>query len=173
MAIGHAEHPDAASSPADLIRQLHRMKHEAGLTYREIAVRARESGDFLPSSTIAGALARDTLPREEVLVAFVRACTRDEEAVESWARARGAIAARAQSAPSPAPPSPVPPPTRSESAPGSSAARRRWRRPLLAAAVGTTCVTTAWWFAIRGTCDECGGARRTLPPLLTLVAQDR
>lgn len=133
--------PNAVSTPAELVAQMRRLKERSGLTYRQIAARAQEAGDFLPSSTLAGALARQTLPREGLLKAFVRACTRDEELVQSWVHARTAVAAGArQSAPlslSPVagtPPSPLS---------GASTPHRR-SRPLLALMLATACGTAAW-----------------------------
>lgn len=99
MAVGHPVHPNVASSPAELVQQMRRLKDWSGLTYRQISARAQDAGDCLPSSTAAGALARRTLPREELLAAFVRACTRDEQAVRSWTRERAAVAERARYGP--------------------------------------------------------------------------
>ncbi|GES34720.1 hypothetical protein San01_72080 [Streptomyces angustmyceticus] len=60
------------------------MRDRSGLTYRQLAVRAEEHGDVLPASTLAGALSRGSLPRSEVVEAFVRACGGSPEDVERW-----------------------------------------------------------------------------------------
>ncbi|MGA5895295.1 helix-turn-helix domain-containing protein [Streptomyces venetus] len=67
------------------------LKGWSGLTYREIAARARQNGDTLPSSTLAAVLGRATLPREDVVRAFVRVCGGEDE-TDAWLRARSGIA---------------------------------------------------------------------------------
>lgn len=64
------------------------MKDLSGLTYRQLAVRAEERGDVLPASTLAGTLSRGSLPRSEVVEAFVRACGGSPQDVERWLGAR-------------------------------------------------------------------------------------
>ncbi|GAB2907129.1 hypothetical protein [Streptomyces mayteni] len=140
--------PEAVSTPAELIRQMHRLKDQSGMTYRQIAARARDAGDFLPSSTLAGALSRHTLPSEELLAAFVRACTGDEQTVRSWLLARNAVAALAHH---PAPHrAPTPEPADQPTAPW-----HQWRRPALVLAfLATACGTAAWQLAARGNPDQ-------------------
>ncbi|MCM2388211.1 helix-turn-helix domain-containing protein [Streptomyces albipurpureus] len=158
-------HPNAASTPADLVAHMRRLKERSGLTYRQIAARAEEAGDILPSSTIAGALARQTLPREDLLKAFVRACTRDEQMVQSWAQAHRAVTAQGRQ------PAPLPllAPSRARILPlasrrGASPQNRR-SRPLLTLMLATACGTAAWqiitgarWFT-----NRAGGPISVLP----------
>ncbi|WP_432120001.1 helix-turn-helix domain-containing protein [Streptomyces sp. bgisy032] len=66
------------------------LKAWSGLTYREIAARAQRNGDSLPSSTLATVLGRATLPREDVVRAFVRVCGGEDE-TDAWLRARSGI----------------------------------------------------------------------------------
>ncbi|MFC9385703.1 helix-turn-helix domain-containing protein [Streptomyces venezuelae] len=91
----HTPDPRGARTPAEFLARLQALKDWSGLTYRELAARAESGGDVLPRSTVANMLARTTLPREELLTAFVRACgaTREEEA--RWRTVRNALAGRA------------------------------------------------------------------------------
>ncbi|MGW5677221.1 helix-turn-helix domain-containing protein [Streptomyces sp. NPDC003860] len=68
--------------------RLHALKDWSGLTYRELAQRASAVGDVLPRSTVANMLSRSTLPREELVVAFVRACGCGPDGIDSWTRVR-------------------------------------------------------------------------------------
>lgn len=68
------------------------MKDRSGLTYRQLAVRAEGRGDVLPASTLAGTLSRGSLPRPEVVEAFVRACGGSPEDVERWLAAHRDLA---------------------------------------------------------------------------------
>ncbi|WP_460806205.1 helix-turn-helix domain-containing protein [Micromonospora zhanjiangensis] len=87
--------PDHASSPAEFIGVMRALKEWSGLTYRQLQRRAGKTGDTLPHSTIAAVLSRGTLPREELVAAFVRACGQDETAVTIWLAARKRLAAQA------------------------------------------------------------------------------
>ncbi|UWP81587.1 hypothetical protein [Dactylosporangium fulvum] len=69
------------------------LKQWSGLTYRQLQRRAQQAGDVLPHSTAAAALTRTTLPREDVVAAFVRACGGDESSVARWLATRKRIAA--------------------------------------------------------------------------------
>ncbi|MFI1939057.1 RICIN domain-containing protein [Streptomyces purpureus] len=86
--------PREARSPAEFIAQLSALKEWSGLTYRELTARAEAVGDVLPRSTVANMLARTTVPREELLTAFVRACGAGPAAVESWLAVRKELAVR-------------------------------------------------------------------------------
>ncbi|MBY8886950.1 hypothetical protein K7472_19100 [Streptomyces sp. PTM05] len=57
--------------------QLRRLKEQSALSYRQLERTATRNGDVLPASTLATALNRGTLPREDLLTAFVRACGAD------------------------------------------------------------------------------------------------
>ncbi|MEU5976116.1 helix-turn-helix domain-containing protein [Streptomyces sp. NPDC047315] len=74
--------------------RLHALKEWSGLTYRELAQRAGAVGDVLPRSTVANMLSRSTLPREELVVAFVRACGSGPDGIDSWLRVRKELARR-------------------------------------------------------------------------------
>lgn len=68
------------------------LKERSGLTYRELEERAARNGDVLARSTLADILRRTSLPRPEILAAFVRACG-DGQQVGAWLDARNRIAA--------------------------------------------------------------------------------
>ncbi|MFF8378960.1 helix-turn-helix domain-containing protein [Streptomyces sp. NPDC015661] len=97
----HAPEPREARSPAEFLGRLQALKDWSGLTYRELSARAEAHGDVLPRSTVANMLSRPTLPREELLAAFVRACGLAPEAAEDWRTVRNALAARGVYEPDP------------------------------------------------------------------------
>uniref|UniRef100_UPI00278C46A9 helix-turn-helix domain-containing protein n=1 Tax=Streptomyces venezuelae TaxID=54571 RepID=UPI00278C46A9 len=99
----HTPDPRGARTPAEFLARLQALKDWSGLTYRELSARAESGGDVLPRSTVANMLARTTLPREELLTAFVRACgaTREEEA--EWRAVRNELTGRAGHGPGEAP----------------------------------------------------------------------
>lgn len=104
MAEGErAPGPGDVHDPAGFVAQLQALKDWSGLTYRELAARAEAVGDTLPRSTVANMLARATLPREELLVAFVRACGAGPAETELWLAARKHLAARRAPQPAPLP----------------------------------------------------------------------
>jgi hypothetical protein len=107
------EPPVDPLTPVAFMEQLRKLKEQSGLSYRQIERAATRNGDVLPASTLATALNRDTLPREDLLAVFVRACGADPDA---WTAARRRLVA----------PEPAPEP---EPAPASAAATRRGRRP--------------------------------------------
>ncbi len=63
---------------------LRQLRAWSGFTYRELTSRANAAGHALPHTTLASALARHTLPREGLLVAFVQACGLDQQALGRW-----------------------------------------------------------------------------------------
>ncbi|MEV0451736.1 helix-turn-helix transcriptional regulator [Streptomyces sp. NPDC050600] len=89
-----APDPREARNPAEFIARLQALKDRSGLTYRELSARAEATGDVLPRSTVANMLARTTVPREELLAAFVRACGVPPERAEGWETVRAELAAR-------------------------------------------------------------------------------
>ncbi|GGT15860.1 helix-turn-helix domain-containing protein [Streptomyces griseoviridis] len=94
--------PHEVRDVAGFIASMQRLKERSGLTYRELEERAARSGDVLARSTLADVLRRTSLPRPEVLAAFVRACG-DGERVDAWLDARDRLAAaRTITAPVPA-----------------------------------------------------------------------
>jgi tetratricopeptide (TPR) repeat protein len=87
--------PAAAHSPAEFVDALRRLKRWTGLGYRRLERRAEAAGDALPRSTVTAALSRATLPREDLVAAFVRTCGCGDDEVERWVAARRRIAASA------------------------------------------------------------------------------
>ncbi|CAL9534899.1 helix-turn-helix domain-containing protein [Streptomyces sp. enrichment culture] len=95
MADGErAPGPRDVHDPAGFIARLQELKDWSGLTYRELSARAEAVGESLPRSTVASMLSRTTLPREELLAAFVRACGAGPDEAERWLAARKRVAAR-------------------------------------------------------------------------------
>ncbi|MFF3737161.1 helix-turn-helix domain-containing protein [Streptomyces sp. NPDC002566] len=95
--------PDEARDAADFVKALQRLKERSGLTYRELERRAHRNGDVLARSTLADILRRTSLPRADVLAAFVRACGEGRR-LGAWLHARERIAADATAtAPPPGP----------------------------------------------------------------------
>ncbi|MGJ7417503.1 helix-turn-helix domain-containing protein [Streptomyces cinereoruber] len=90
----HAPDPRGVRSPAEFLARLQALKDWSGLTYRELSARAEARGDVLPRSTVANMLSRTTLPREELLTAFVRACGTGPAGLERWRAARRELTER-------------------------------------------------------------------------------
>ncbi|GAA1681646.1 hypothetical protein GCM10009830_30990 [Glycomyces endophyticus] len=76
--------PSSAGSAPQLVALLRELRAASGLSIREVSRRARDRGDWLPTSTLAAVLNRDAVPRAEVVAALVRACGGDEATVETW-----------------------------------------------------------------------------------------
>ncbi|GAA1092139.1 RICIN domain-containing protein [Streptomyces javensis] len=87
-----APDPREARSAAEFIAALQALKDWSRLTYRELAARADALGDVLPRSTVANMLARATLPREELVAAFVRACGVGPAELTVWLAVRKDLA---------------------------------------------------------------------------------
>ncbi|RSM85729.1 hypothetical protein DMH04_16125 [Kibdelosporangium aridum] len=85
--------PANAATPADFVEGMRSLKRWVGCGYRQLEKRASAAGKALPRSTLTVALARDTLPREDLVVAFALACGCDEDQVAGWVAARRRIAA--------------------------------------------------------------------------------
>jgi hypothetical protein len=88
--------PDHVTTAAEFMGALRNLRAWANLTYRELESRATQAGDRLPRGTIASAMSRGVMPREQTIAAFVRACGGDRSAVEVWIAARKRIAAADQ-----------------------------------------------------------------------------
>lgn len=88
-----------------MVALLRRLRAASGLSVRELSRRAKERGDWLPTSALAAVLNRNSLPRPEMVAAIVRACGGDEATVDSWLAQRSRIAAEdaAENASRPAP----------------------------------------------------------------------
>lgn len=108
MGNGEGSAPYEAQDAAEFIEAMRRLKERSGLTYRQLEEKAAGQGEPLPRSTLANALTGRSLPRPELLAAFVRACGEGDRAAE-WTRARSLIAERSRTA-SPPPPEPPTPP---------------------------------------------------------------
>ena len=89
-----APDPELAQNSAEFVAQMQALKEWSGLTYRELTARADAAGDVLPRSTVANMLSRSTVPREELVAAFVRACGCGPGATETWLRVRKELARR-------------------------------------------------------------------------------
>jgi hypothetical protein len=84
--------PTATTDETAFIAELRRLKTWSGHSFRQLEHRASAAGDTLPYSTVATMLSKNRLPREDLLVTFVRACGLDEDAVKHWAIVRARIA---------------------------------------------------------------------------------
>ncbi|MCI4062872.1 XRE family transcriptional regulator [Micromonospora sp. R77] len=102
--------PDTCRDAAEFVQLMRQLKDRSGYTFRQLEEKAAASGDVLARSTIADILRRQSLPRPEVLAAFVRACAGPEH-VGPWLAARDRLAdVVAESAPgSTGQPEPMPP----------------------------------------------------------------
>ncbi|MFE6621429.1 helix-turn-helix domain-containing protein [Streptomyces sp. NPDC008086] len=83
--------PQQARDTAEFVAALRELKDRSGLTYRQLEERAAKQGEVLPRSTLADVLRGRTLPRPELLAAFVRACG-DGERSAQWLTARDELA---------------------------------------------------------------------------------
>ncbi|MER5496341.1 XRE family transcriptional regulator [Streptomyces sp. NPDC002561] len=89
---GRAPDPREARSADEFVALLRMLKDASGLTFRELSQRADAVGDVLPRSTIANMLGRTSVPREELLAAFVRACGCGPAEVGDWLVVRKELA---------------------------------------------------------------------------------
>ncbi|MFI6780462.1 helix-turn-helix domain-containing protein [Micromonospora sp. NPDC050276] len=145
--------PDDASDPAEFVEMLRQLKDRSGLTYRQLEQRAASAGDVLARSTAADILRRSTLPRPEVVAAFVRACGADDQ-VETWLRARHRLAAGQFAPPSPASDQPPVDAVTAVAPERSGPARPRWfARPaplaLLVVAALLAALGVGFWIELR------------------------
>jgi hypothetical protein len=84
--------PTELSTAAKFVDAMRRLKLWTGWGYRRLEKRAVAAGQSLPRSTLTVALARATLPREDLVEAFVRACGCDDDQTARWIAARRRIA---------------------------------------------------------------------------------
>ncbi|MCX4471657.1 NB-ARC domain-containing protein [Micromonospora sp. NBC_01655] len=87
--------PDEITSAEEFVAALRQLRAWSDLTYRQLARRAEAAGDVMPASTTATMLARSSLPRSEIVAAFVRACGLDEAATATWVTVRNTLATTA------------------------------------------------------------------------------
>lgn len=85
--------PTGAGSAAEFVLMLRRYRELAGLSYRQLACRARQAGASLPPSTVATMLSRPTLPARNLIATYIRACGGREAEVAAWLAARSRLAA--------------------------------------------------------------------------------
>jgi hypothetical protein len=78
---------------AEFVVALRRLKNWSGMGFRLLQRRAAQLGLILPRSTITAVFSRDSLPREDLVVALVRTCGGDQEEVDRWVAVRRRIAA--------------------------------------------------------------------------------
>ncbi|MEV4756679.1 tetratricopeptide repeat protein [Micromonospora sp. NPDC049559] len=76
--------PDRVRTPEEFVAGLRQVKAWTGLSYRDLARRARANGDVLPASTVASALNRASLPNLELVTALLRACGGGPETTGRW-----------------------------------------------------------------------------------------
>lgn len=91
--------PTGAQCSAEYVLFLRRRREAAGLTYRQLARRARQTRESLPPSTVATMLHRSTLPSRDLVAAYIRACGGDDSEVAAWLAARSRIAMASVAAP--------------------------------------------------------------------------
>ncbi|WP_433262136.1 helix-turn-helix domain-containing protein [Actinosynnema sp. CS-041913] len=84
--------PEDATTAAEFITAMKQLRLWSGLTFRQLEGKAQAAGDVLPSSTTATMLGRATLPREQLVTAFARACGLGDEEAERWVAARRRLA---------------------------------------------------------------------------------
>ncbi|MFF4411348.1 ATP-binding protein [Streptosporangium sp. NPDC001559] len=89
-----APDPRRARTVEEFMASMRALRAWSGLSYRQLARRARTAGQVLPPSTLAALLQRDVLPREEALVAFVSACGLESGRVARWTAARRRLSVR-------------------------------------------------------------------------------
>ncbi|WP_117210554.1 hypothetical protein [Allorhizocola rhizosphaerae] len=88
--------PCQAQNAIEYVAALREVKDSSGLTYRRIQRRAAAAGAWLPASTLGTALNRETLPRPELVDAFLTACDLDREQIKHWLDARSRLESRAR-----------------------------------------------------------------------------
>jgi len=88
--------PDGPRTATEFVAALGRLRGWSGLTLRDLEARAAAGGHVLPRSTAAAALSRATLPRRELVVAFVSACGLNESEMAEWLATHEALAAGAR-----------------------------------------------------------------------------
>ncbi|MFF5985116.1 RICIN domain-containing protein [Streptomyces olindensis] len=155
--------PHEARSAAEFVACMRALKQQAGLTYRQLEANAEQRGDVLARSTAADLLRRDSLPRAEVVAAFVRACGRGEDTAD-WLDARNRLAAAE-------PPDTDEEPTPDSASRPSGPGRIRNRRALAASAGAALLLAAVGAWALLpdetgdrdGTTNAAGVAPRSAP----------
>jgi hypothetical protein len=84
--------PSAIETEADFMVALRRMKEQRKLSLRDIEERSKATAaDWLPRSSAADMLRRETLPKPEVLWAFTAACGLSKDEQDQWEAARNRL----------------------------------------------------------------------------------
>ncbi|PZG48845.1 hypothetical protein C1I98_12405 [Spongiactinospora gelatinilytica] len=89
---GAAPDPGRARTAAQFTELLRQLRAWSGMSYRQLARKAKDAGHVLPHNTLAAALQRDSLPREELLIAFVAACGLPGDQITRWVYTRKDLA---------------------------------------------------------------------------------
>ncbi|WP_199742375.1 NB-ARC domain-containing protein [Streptomyces triticirhizae] len=76
--------PQQITTVGEFVHALGKLKSASRLTFRQLEERASRCGESLPRSTMADMLRRPTLPRAELVAAFVRACGCSLGGVDAW-----------------------------------------------------------------------------------------
>ncbi|MGC7093133.1 RICIN domain-containing protein [Amycolatopsis lurida] len=84
--------PRTATDAGAFVEAMRQVRIRTGYSYRALERRAEQAGLVLPSSTISAALARDKLPRAELVDAFLKAAGADAETTERWLAVRADLA---------------------------------------------------------------------------------
>ncbi|GHI04158.1 hypothetical protein Scel_24790 [Streptomyces cellostaticus] len=148
--------PYEARDAAGFIKSMRQLKERSGLTYRELQERAAGNGDVLARSTLADILRRTSLPRPDVLTAFVRACG-DGQRVAAWLDARDRIAAGVTTVPVTAhgPGPETESQLQTQDSMASRPRRLRWRAVAVTAMVMVPLFAlVAWWLLPDGSDDR-------------------
>ncbi|MFG1884957.1 peptidoglycan-binding protein [Micromonospora sp. NPDC049102] len=124
-----------AATAGEYVASLRDVRRRSGLTYREISRRASAAGHWLPPSTLATMLGRNTLPRERTVVALLAACGTSAPEIERWLDLRRDIEAhlsepmRPTGLPAPGEPTHPAPPVSTPVSVESTGPRRSTNRP--------------------------------------------
>lgn len=82
----------SARDADEFTNHMRRVKDRSGLTYRELEQRAQDRGEILARSTLSDVLRHQSLPRPDMLVAFLHACgVDDEREIAAWLETRSRI----------------------------------------------------------------------------------
>ncbi|WP_147341218.1 helix-turn-helix domain-containing protein [Actinomadura logoneensis] len=183
--------PREVKNAEEFVAAMRRLRAWSGLTFRQVERNAADDGVPLPHSTLVTALRRKTLPREELVAAFVRACGCSADTVSLWVTVRRQLAMeQAQAATAAAPPpaaspqssrTPVPAPTPAPAAvaeaganvPAAATGRARrvpngWRLPNAMRFQGARLTSIRWVLLLLAVGTLLAGA--SAPPVPTAPA---
>jgi DNA-binding XRE family transcriptional regulator len=92
LSAGKPPDPAAAATAAELLAQMARLRVWAGNP--SLRTLNRRSGGRLPASTVSEVLRKNSLPRRELVLDYVRACGIPDVAICEWERAWNVIRSR-------------------------------------------------------------------------------